>query len=74
MPARLHPRNATRYQKALDIAARKVIRAAWRSANGRPDEAAAALDLSRSTLYREIRRLELGPVLPGFRADPATVA
>lgn len=74
MPARLRPRTETPYQKAQDAAAILAIKAAWGGAKARPDAAAEALGISRTTLYREIKRLGIGPDLPGFRGELATVA
>lgn len=59
MPARLRPRTKTRYQIAQDDAAREAIRRAIDAAGGKLQSAAALLDISRTTLYREMRRLGL---------------
>lgn len=74
MPARLRPRSETPYQKAQDTAAAQAIKVAWGVAKARPDGAAGALGISRTTLYREIKRLGIGPDLPGFRGDYDRIA
>lgn len=87
MPRRSIPLRETRYQKAQDPAAKDAIRAAWAAAGGHPDPAAASLDLCRTSLYREIRRLwpgtpqgeipeELRALVNGTQraASPASVA
>lgn len=74
MPARTMPRASTPYQLAQDPAAKAAIRAAWTAAEGSPGATAAALGLSRSTLYREILRLGMGADLPGYSACSAIVA
>lgn len=74
MPKRLKPQGETLYDQHRDIAGKAIIMRAWSIHNGEPDAVAEALGLTRSKLYREIRRLELGPKLPGFRATYATVA
>ncbi len=73
MPARTLPRASTPYQLAQDPAAKAAILAAWTAADGRPDAAAHALGLSRSTLYREILRLGMGADLPGYSVCSAIV-
>lgn len=73
MPARKSPRLTNTYETRLNPARRAVISAAWREANGSGKAAAEALDLSRSTLYREIARAwsgasaaQIAADLPGF--------
>lgn len=74
MPKRLKPQGAGLYDQHRDITGKAIIIEAWRAADGEPNVVAETLGLTRSKLYREIRRLGLGPKLPGFRNSYATVA
>lgn len=74
MPKRLKPQGASPYDQMRDVAGKTAILTAWLAAEGEPDVVAETLGLTRSKLYREIRRLGLGPKLPGFRNSYATVA
>ena len=74
MPARKSPRSKNSYEIRLNPARRAVISAAWREADGSGRATAEALDLSPSTLYREIARAwsgvsaaQIAEDLPGFR-------
>lgn len=81
MPARTSPRDETPYETGLLPARRALITAAWAAAGGAPADAATALGVARTTLYREIRRCWAGSTaaqiqrdLPGYSGGPALVA
>ena len=66
MSGKLHPKTGpliTRYQRALDLAARVEILAALGETKGNRLAAAKLLGLTPNTLFREINRLALWDAL-----------